>query len=54
MERINYISQAISSAIYLLESEMQCLENEELVEEYQETIDKLNKALQLTENMLNA
>ncbi len=54
MEKIKYIKQAISSAIYLLDNEIQCIEVEELAEEYQEIIDQLNKALQLTEEMINA
>ena len=54
MEKIKYINQSISSAIYLLDNEIQCVEDEELAEEYQEVINQLNKALQLTEEMINA
>ena len=53
LRKIKYINQAISSAIYLLGNEIQCVEDEELTEEYQEVIDQLSKALQLTGEMYN-
>ena len=33
MEKINYIAHAISAAIHLLNNEIQCVEDEELITE---------------------
>lgn len=54
MEKTTYISNAISSAIYLLDNEIQNIDDEELIEEYQEVINKLESALKLTKEISNA
>ena len=54
MERIDNIIQALSSALYLLNNEIQCVEEEALAEEYQEVIDNLKNALQIAREMANA
>jgi len=53
MEKINIITNAISSAITFLENEIQCVEDECLAEEYQEVIDELTNALRTAQEMAN-
>ena len=53
MEKINIITNAISSAITFLENEIQCVEDECLAEEYQEVIDTLTNALRTAQEMAN-
>lgn len=54
MERIDNIIQALSSALNLLNNEIQCVEEEALAEEYQEVIDNLKNALRIAQEMTNA
>lgn len=51
MKNIDYISNAIASALHLLNNEIQCVENEEIMEEYQDVINDLEKALILAKEM---
>lgn len=51
MKKIDYISNAIASALYLLNNEIQCVENEEITKEYQDVINDLEKALILAKEM---
>ena len=51
MKNIDYIANAISSALYLLNNEIQCVEDEELMEEYQSVINDLEEALTLAKEM---
>ena len=53
MEKINIITNAISSAITFLENEIQCVEDECLAEEYQAVIDELTNALRTAQEMAN-
>lgn len=51
MEKTKYIAHAISAAIHLLNNEIQCVEDDELIEEYQEVINELEEALRLAKEM---
>ena len=51
MEKTKYIAHAISAAIHLLNNEIQCVVDDELIEEYQEVINELEEALRLTKEM---
>lgn len=53
MKRINNIIQALSSALHLLNNEIQCIEDEDLVGEYQEVIEELENALRIAQEMAN-
>ena len=51
MKNIDYISNAIASALHLLNNEIQFVENEGIMEEYQDVINDLEKALILAKEM---
>lgn len=53
MNKLSYIAEAISDAIALLENEMECIECLELEEEYQNVVNKLKKALQISKELTN-
>ena len=52
MNKLSYIAETISDAIALLENEMECIECLELEEEYQNVVNKLKKALQISKELL--
>jgi hypothetical protein len=53
MNKLSYIAETISDAIALLENEMECIECLELGEEYQNVVNKLKKALQISKELTN-
>lgn len=53
MNKLSYITEAVSEAVELLENEMECIECPELEEEYQNIVNKLKTALQISKELAN-
>lgn len=53
MNKLSYITEAVSEAVALLENEMECIECPELEEEYQNIVNKLKTALQISKELAN-
>ena len=46
-EELIIVDDALADALYLISNEIQCVINEDVYDEYQKAIDKLNCALQI-------
>ena len=53
MNKLSYITEAVSEAVALLENEMECIECPELEEEYQNIVNKMKTALQISKELAN-